>query len=41
MFKAMVEEMKDVWYEDEGSLTYELCEDTRMEEPSVSWAQTT
>lgn len=36
-FKAMVEERKDVWFVDYGSLTYTLCEDTSpLAEPPVS-----
>ena len=35
--KAMIEERKDVWYSDEGSLTYTLCEDdSPLAEPPVS-----
>ena len=35
-FKAMIEERKDVWYSDDGSLSYTLCEDdSPLAEPPV------
>ena len=33
-FRVMIYERRDLWYQDEGSLSYEMREDTRMERPT-------
>ena len=34
-FKAMVIQRKDVWYMNEGALTYTMCKDTSFVHPSA------